>query len=64
MAWELEAPARRVAEILWSEGQQRLPAEIMRMDDGSAALIVDLDGVDYCLLMVRVPRQRPRPASN
>lgn len=62
--WTMQAPAMRVAEQLWQEGSQRLPAEVMRLDDLTAAIVVDVDGVDYVLTMARVPAQRPRPASN
>ena len=62
--WQLETPAKKVAEQLWSEGSQRLPAEVLRLNDETAAIIVDVDGVDYVLTMARVPKQRPRPVSN
>lgn len=61
--WELEAPALRVVDCLWAVGQQRLPSEIIKLDDGSAAIVVDVDGVDYILVMQRMPRQRPRPSA-
>lgn len=62
--WTMEAPAKKVAEQLWKEGAQRLPAEVLKLDDATAAIIVDVDGVDYVLTMTRVPAQRPRPSNN
>jgi hypothetical protein len=62
--WTMEAPAKKVAEQLWKEGSQRLPAEVMKLNDATAAIIVDVDGIDYVLTMTKVPKQRPRPTSN
>lgn len=39
--WELEAPALRVVDCLWAVGQQRLPSEIIKLDDGNAAIGID-----------------------
>lgn len=64
MAWDLEKPAREIAGRLWTAGSQRLPAEIMRLEDDLAAIVVDIDGIDYIMTLARVPFQRPRPASN
>ena len=58
--WTMEAPAVKVAERLTDESHQ-LPPEVMRLTDDTAAIIVDVDGVDYILTMARVPAQRPRP---
>jgi hypothetical protein len=62
--WTMQGPAMKVAERLWSDGAQRLPAEVRRIDDQTAAIVVDVDGIDYVLTMSRVPAQRPRPTSN
>jgi hypothetical protein len=62
--WTMQGPATKVAERLWGDGSQRLPAEVMRIDDQTAAIVVDVDGIDYVLTMSRVPAQRPRPTSN
>ena len=62
--WTMQEPAMKVAAQLWQEGSQRLPAEVMKLDDQTAAIVVDVDGIDYVLTMTRVPAQRPRPASN
>lgn len=62
--WTMEEPALKVAKQLWQDGSQRLPAEVLRLDDATAAIIVDVDGVDYVLTMTKVPAQRPRPSNN
>jgi hypothetical protein len=62
--WTMEGPATKVAEQLWQEGSQLLPAEVLRIDDATAAIVVDVEGVDYILTMTRVPAQRVRPTQN
>jgi hypothetical protein len=57
--WALERPAILVAERLTTEGHQ-LPPEVLRLDDNTAAIVVEVDGVDYILTMARVPVQRAR----
>jgi hypothetical protein len=59
--WSMEKPATKVAEMLWASGEQIVPAEVLRIDDNVASIVVDVDGVDYILTMMRVPKQRPRP---
>ena len=60
--WTMEAAAVKVAERLTGEAHQ-LPPEVLRLDDETAAIVVEVDGVDYILTMARVPVQRARPAS-
>ena len=55
----MEEPAKVVADRLAHETQE-LPAEILKLDDVTAAIVIDVDGVDYILTMQRVPEQRPR----
>ena len=57
--WAMERPAVAVAERLTLDGHQ-LPPEVMRLDDNTAAIVVEVDGVDYILTMTRVPVQRAR----
>lgn len=64
MAWKLEGPAIKAADLLYSGSPQVLPVEVMRIDDDTAAIVIDLDGVDYILSMQVVPKQRNRPTSN
>jgi hypothetical protein len=61
--WTMEAPAVKVANQLTSEAHQ-LPPEIMRLDDQTAAIVVEVDGIDYILTMIRVPVQRARATTN
>ena len=60
--WAMEAPAVKVAERLTDEAHA-LPPEVLRLDDDTAAIVVEVDGVDYILTMARVPAQRSRPAT-
>lgn len=64
MRSDLEGPAMKVAERLWSDGSQKLPAEILVLSADAVGIVVDVDGVDYILTMARVPKQRPRPTEN
>ena len=64
MAWDMESPAERIATMLWQVGEQILPAEILKLDNQTAGIVVDVDGIDYILTLARVPRQRPRPTFN
>lgn len=64
MAWKMEAPAKKVAEMLWQSGEQELPAEILKIDENTASIVADVDGVDYILTMMRVPKQRERATRN
>lgn len=59
--WTMEEPAKTVAAML-ATGMEELPIEIMRLDDSTAAIVIEIDGVDYILTMARVPAQRTRPA--
>lgn len=61
--WEVEEPASTVAALLSSE-MQELPTMILRIDSETAAIVIDLDGVDYVLTMTRVPQQRQRARAN
>lgn len=58
--WTMEAPAVKVGERLTDESHA-LPPEVMRLTDDTAAIVVEVDGVDYILTMARVPDQRTRP---
>jgi len=60
--WTMEGPAVKVAEMLSTESHKLAP-EVMRLTDDTAAIVVEVDGVDYILTMARVPAQRARPAS-
>jgi hypothetical protein len=62
--WKLEKPALAVADALWAQSDNRLPNEVLRLDDNSAAIVVDIGGVDYIMTMQPLPKQRPRPISN
>jgi hypothetical protein len=64
MKWNIEGPAVKVAELLASNDDLVLPIEVMRIDEDSAVIVVDLDGIDYVLTMQVVPKQRERPIVN
>ncbi|RKQ95439.1 hypothetical protein [Maricaulis maris] len=59
MIWTVERPAVLVAERVNDEGSTLSPV-VLRLDDRSAAIIVEIEGVDYALTLMRVPKQRPR----
>jgi hypothetical protein len=61
MTWQMEAPALRLCERLWPESDQRNPIEILRLAEDTAAIVLDIDGVDYIVTMSPVPIQRARP---
>lgn len=62
--WKLKKPALAVADALWPQSDNRLPNEVLRIADDTAAIVVDIDGVDYIMTMQRLPKQRQRPSSN
>lgn len=59
--WAMREPALKLCERLWPSAEQKLPHEVLRLDDATAGVVIDLDGVDYILTMQRVPKQRTRP---
>ena len=61
MTWRMEAPAHRLCERLWPESDQRNPIEILKIDENTAAIVLDIDGVDYIVTLMPVPIQRARP---
>jgi hypothetical protein len=61
--WAVEDAAKTVAALLSNE-MQELPTEILKLDNDTAAIVVEVEGVDYILTMQRVPAQRPRAAVN
>jgi mannose-1-phosphate guanylyltransferase len=61
MMWQMAGPALKLCERLWPESDQRNPHEILKLDENTAAIVLDIDGVDYIVTMSPVPIQRPRP---
>jgi len=61
--WKMERPALRLCERLEASDRGLLPFEILRLDDDTAGIVVEVDGVDYILSMMKVSKQRPRPAT-
>lgn len=47
-----------------STGSERVGPEVLRVDSETAALIIEIAGVDHVLAVSRVPIQRPRPPVN
>lgn len=56
-------PAAKLCEVLQSRYPQQVDNEIMVLDAKSVAIVADLDGTDYVMTMMRLPRQRQRPAA-
>lgn len=59
--WTMEGPAKTLAAMV-ATGMEEMPIEIMKLDDETAAIVIEIDGVDYILTMARVPAQRARRA--
>lgn len=57
--WDMEEAALALCERLGDSAT--FPHEILKLDDNSAGIILDLGGVDYVLTMTRAPKQRQRP---
>lgn len=64
MQCKMLEPAKRIGRQLEGSTSGKLPLEILCLDENTASIIVDVDGVDYILTVVEVPNQRPRPTSN
>lgn len=62
--WKLEKVAVSVTERLDELSDQKLPMEIMRIEEDVASIVFDIGGVDYIATLMVVPKQRPRPTSN
>jgi hypothetical protein len=61
MTHKLIPPALKVCEALHAQSDLRLENELLVLDPNTVAIVVDIDGVDYIMTMMRVPKQRPRP---
>lgn len=60
MASEIRDPAVKASQKLDELGTGRLPGEVLILDPRTAAVVCEIDGVDYIMTMMRVPKQRPR----
>lgn len=56
--WEMEKPAIAICDRL---GPSAFPHEILKLEEATAALIVNIDGVDYVMTLQRAPKQRQLP---
>lgn len=63
MTWPMLEPALKVAKALEPLSDQKLEHEVLRLEDGISTIIMDIDGTDYALTMLKVPGQRPRPTN-
>ncbi len=59
----IEEPAKTVAALLATEVNE-LPVEILKIDKSTAAIITEVDNVDYVLTITRAPQQRRRAVVN
>lgn len=55
-------PAMKIARLCAPLSSGRIPQEVLVLDAKTVAICVEVDGVDYIMSMVRVPRQRRKPA--
>lgn len=60
---EIIEHAVKVAERLTTDAH-KLPPEVLRINADTAAIVIEVDGVDYILTMARVPLQRVRSRDN
>lgn len=58
--WNIREAAIKASLKLDELGTSRLPGEILRLDSDTAAIVCEIDGVDYILTMMVVPVQRER----
>ena len=63
MTHKLMSPALKIAETLAPLSSGKLPQEILVLDDETISIVAEVEGVDYFLSMMRVPRQRTKPAT-
>lgn len=59
--WTVRDAAIKASQKLDELGTNRLPGEVLRLDEDVASIVCEIDGVDYILTMMRIPNQRPRP---
>lgn len=59
----LVPPAMKIAHACAPLSSGKLLQEILVLDAKTVAICVEVDGVDYIMSMVRVPRQRQKPAT-
>lgn len=57
----LISPALKICERIDGISDQRLAHEVLVLDGQTLGIVVDVDGVDFILSMMRLPIQRPRP---
>lgn len=58
--WTVLEPAKKISEALEAFSQGDLPHEILKIDSATAAIVFDIEGVDYIATIMRVPKQRSR----
>lgn len=63
MKWTMLDPALLISERLKALSDQKLPHEILRINDETSTIILDIGGHDYALTMIEVPNQRERPTA-
>lgn len=62
--WPMELVARRVVHLMQNGMSMRLPAEILRLNEETAGIIIDIDGKDYLVTLAELRTPRTRPATN
>lgn len=63
MTHALIPPALKVCAALQAQSDQKLEHELLVLDSNTVAVVIDIDGVDYIMTMMRVPKQRQRPTA-
>lgn len=57
-------PAKKICDLLRNGSNGKIDQEILIIDSESVAIVTDLDGVDYVLVMSKVPEQRSNNKTN
>ncbi len=63
MDHKLMPTALTVLKTLDSLSSGKLPKEIIVLDAKTVSIVVEIEGIDYILSMMEVPRQRAKPAT-
>ena len=61
MKWTVKTPAIAVAERA-NDNETELAPEVLRLSEHAAAIVIEIEGVDYVLTLQRAPEQRARKA--
>lgn len=64
MAFPMLQDAQKVVDALRVKSHQKLPPEILKLDNETVSIVIDIDGKDYIFTMMAIPKPRQVPTSN